>query len=595
MVHDPNSISCGFGLFMRVITRLVSSFRQTWQHLSERLGDAENLSTLLWAIPIGIVGALVTLGFRHAIDLIHLAAFGKTADVVELAQSSEWYMRLIVPTLGGIVAGFLLLLSRRYTKATAHSDYMEAITLGDGRIPVRQTLARSSSSLCSIATGSSIGQEGPMVQLAALCASLVGRFRTISPEQMRTLVACGAAAGITSVYNAPIAGAFFVAEIVLGSIVAERMPPLIMASVIANLTMRSLPGYHSIYSVPLFEPLSLSQDLMFILLGILLGALAPLFLWLLERSRKRIDQIPLPLPIKLGCGGLVVGLISIFYPQTWGNGYSVINDFINHPWPWTAVAALLVFKVLATTASAGTGTVGGIFTPTLFVGAAIGVLFASLVEHLAPTLHAPTFTYVVVGMGAFLAATSRAPLMAILMVFEMTLSYDIVLPLLLCVVAGYYISGAFSPRSMYAVTAKNNELWKARNQTRNLKVKAILNEGAQTVPASATLEEVLQTFREQIVKFVYVIDENGLLVKIVALRDLNRAQAAGTLDANLLARDLPGHTLPLLHPYDNLTVALEAFLNHPGERLPVVESQSCPRLLGYISKSQVLAHLKLYL
>jgi CIC family chloride channel protein len=334
---------------------------------------------------------------------------------------------------------------------------------------------------------------------------------------------------------------------------------------------------------------------MFILLGIVLGALAPLFLWLLESSRRRIDRIALPLPLKLGCGGLIVGVISIFYPQTWGNGYSVINDFINHPWPWTAVAALLIFKLLATTASAGTGTVGGIFTPTLFVGAAIGVLFGSLIEQVTPTLHAPTFIYAVVGMGAFLAATSRAPLMAILMVFEMTLNYDIVLPLLLCVVAGYYISGAFSPRSMYAVTTKHNELWKARNHTRNLKVRAILNEGAQTVPATATLDEVLQTFREQIVKFVYVIDEQDLLVKIVALRDLNVALANGTLGEHLLAKDLPGHTLPLLYPQDKLTVALEAFLNHPGERLPVVESATCPRLLGYVSKSQVLAHLKLYL
>ncbi|TWI55012.1 CIC family chloride channel protein [Pseudomonas duriflava] len=580
---------------MRVLAQLTAYFRATRQRLQEHINHAESLHTLLWAIPIGIVGALVTVAFRYAIDLIHIAAFGKTADVVELAQGSAWYIRLLLPAVGGVVAGFLLLLSRRYAQAALRSDYMEAITLGDGRIPVRQTLARSSSSLCSIATGSSIGQEGPMVQLAALCASLVGRIRRISPEQLRTLVACGAAAGITSVYNAPIAGAFFVAEIVLGSIVAERMPPLIMASVVANLTMRALPGYHSIYTVPPFEPLSLGQDVPFILLGILLGLLAPVFLWLLDSTRHRVEGLPIPLPVKLGTGGLVVGLISIAYPQTWGNGYSVINDFINSPWPWMTVAALLVFKVLATLASAGTGTVGGIFTPTLFVGAAIGVLFSHVIEQVAPAWHAPTFIYAVVGMGAFLAATSRAPLMAILMVFEMTLSYDIVLPLLLCVVAGYFISSAFSPRSMYAVTVKNNELWKARNQTRNLQVRSILCEGGQTVAASATLDEVLETFREQIVKFVYVIDEDGHLLKVVSLRDLNQALAQGMLNEQATAQNLPGSPIPSLHPYDNLTVALEAFLNHPGERLPVVESETHPRLLGYISKSQVLAHLKLYL
>ncbi|WP_179214254.1 chloride channel protein, partial [Paraburkholderia caledonica] len=185
--------------------------------------------------------------------------------------------------------------------------YMEAVTMGDGVVPVWQSMWRSISSLFTIATGGSIGREGSMVQLAALCSSIIGRCVRFDPARLRMLVACGAAAGITSAYNAPIAGAFFVTELVLGCMAMEWFGPILVSSVVANITMRQFAGYRPPYQMPVFPTITGIEVLPFIVLGLLCGVLAPRFLLLLSASKKGFGKVPLPLPLKLGLGGLIVG------------------------------------------------------------------------------------------------------------------------------------------------------------------------------------------------------------------------------------------------------------------------------------------------
>jgi len=218
---------------------------QTLLHLSE------SQSMLVWAAVIGFLGALATIVFRECISGLQILLTGHSGSFVEIAKGLSWQMRVLLPTCGGIVAGGFLVWAKR-VPAGATSDYMEAVAIGDGRIPVRQTLLRSISSLATIASGGSIGREGSMVQLSALCASLAGRLIHFPASRLRLLVACGAAAGITSAYNAPIAGAFFVTEIVLGALVMESFGPVVVASVVANITMRELPGYKPAYEMPYF-------------------------------------------------------------------------------------------------------------------------------------------------------------------------------------------------------------------------------------------------------------------------------------------------------------------------------------------------------
>ncbi len=553
---------------------------------------AEWQTALLWAIMAGMLGALATELFRLALHAVDAALLGEGRGMVALARSLPPWARIVTPACGGLIAGLLLVLARRATVQKATSDYMEAIVLGDGRIPVAQTLARSASSLASIASGGSIGREGSMVQLSALCTSLLGRFFRFPAERLRLLVACGAAAGLTAAYNAPIAGAFFVAEIVLGSIAMESVGPIIVAAVVANIVMRALPGYQPVYEMPFFPEVSGAEVLLFALLGVLLGACAALFLRGLAASRAAFGKLPIALPWRLALGGLVVGLISVPMPEVWGNGYSVVNSVLHMAWPWKLMVAVLAAKALATLATAGSGAVGGVFTPALFFGCLIGALFGTAAQALWPGAAAEPFAYAIVGMGAFLAGATQAPLMAILMIFEMTLSYQVMLPLMAASVVAYFVARSANAGSMYEITLRRREQQNERLRLRTQHVRDLIEPAQTVVQPGADQAEMGTLFLQYPVKYLYVVDPAGLYLGVVPLKALNAETDTSGLPARptRTAADLmTTHDIQPLAADMQLGEALQRFMEHRGERLPVIESKSRPLLIGVVAKSRLLA------
>ncbi|MEJ0002946.1 MAG: ClcB-like voltage-gated chloride channel protein [Pararobbsia sp.] len=566
-----------FNFILKIRVRLQALFRFSEAH-----------SMLLWACVAGFGGALATMAFREGINFVQWLLVGDSGSLVEIAGRLPWQARLVLPAAGGVVAGLFLVLARRFTDGDAESDYMEAITIGEGRIPVRQSLMRSLSSLCTIASGGSIGREGSMVHLAALSASVIGRIRRVDPPRLRLLVACGAAAGITSAYNAPIAGAFFVTEIVLGSIAMESFGPIVVASVVANITMRSLPGYHPAYEMPAFPAIFGAESLLFVLLGILAGVLAPAFLRLLDATKQLLHKTHWPLPVRLGLGGLGVGALSIHEPQVWGNGYSVVNSILHSPWTWTALASVLLFKVAATALTAGSGAVGGVFTPTLFVGATIGALFGLGVQAFWPHGTSAPFAYAMVGMGAFLAAATSAPLMAILMIFEMTLSYQVVLPLMLACVVAYFIARSQSETSMYQVMITRNRTLQERVRLRATRMRELIRPADTVLPDTARFSEITRLFLEYPVKYIYVVDAQGCFRGVVALQDVTSALLRNQETDTIRAADLLRSKFDYLTPDMSLGQGFQHFMMHQGERLPVIESETRPMLLGVVYKSSLL-------
>ncbi|MFJ3314535.1 ClcB-like voltage-gated chloride channel protein [Herbaspirillum huttiense] len=549
---------------------------------------SENHSMLLWGALAGFVGALATIAFRECIALLQIWLTGHDGSFVDIAKGLSWPVRVLLPTCGGVIAGLFLVWAKR-TPAGNGGDYMEAVAIGDGAIPVRNTLLRSISSLASIASGGSIGREGPMVQLSALCASLVGKFSHFPSSRLRLLVACGAAAGITSAYNAPIAGAFFITEIVLGSLVMESFGPVVVASVVANITMRELPGYRAAYEMPYFPEIGGWEVLLFLVLGVLAGILAPQFLRVLELGKQGFGKLKLPLPVRLGVGGLLVGLISIEVPEVWGNGYSLVNSLLHTTWLWQAVLMVLVIKVLATAITVGSGAVGGIFTPTLFVGAAVGYLFGDTAQALLPFHMSQPFAYAMVGMGAFLAAASYAPLMAILMIFEMTLSYQVVLPLMLSCVVAYVVARSTDGRSMYEITLKRHRDNEERLRLRGTHMSDLIRPADTVLSETASLEEVSALFLKYPVKYVYIVDAHERYQGVVALQDITSWLLDKKEPAGRVARDfLRPHFLHEVTPDMSLGEALQLFLDHQGERLPVIASAEDPRLLGVVFKTSLL-------
>lgn len=421
---------------------------------------ADNLpATLCAAALMGLLGALATVVFREMLAWTQILLGGEDTPhgMVSLARGLSPWQRFLMPAIGGAIAGAVLQMAARWLPKRGAADYMEAISIGRGVIGFRQTVARSLSSIFSIGSGASIGREGPMVQLAAMLSSLTGRYLVLPPRHLRLLVACGATAGITSAYNAPIAGALFISEIVYGAIASATLVPLVVSSVVANIVTRQILHYDAVFHMPPFTFVSGWEVINYLGLGVIAGLAAPQFLRFLDTARAAFGRVPAPLWVRMALGGLIVGALSVVNPEVWGNGYSVVNSMLHTQWAWQAVAAILLLKTLATAASVGSGAVGGVFTPTLFVGAALGALYGTGLQALFPAgdLSAVS-SYAVVGMGTLLAATTYAPLMSILMIFEMTLSYEVMLPLMLACITGYVIAHRIRPDSVYAKSLASN-------------------------------------------------------------------------------------------------------------------------------------------
>ncbi|MPT37838.1 MAG: ClcB-like voltage-gated chloride channel protein [Achromobacter sp.] len=437
--------------------RIKNSGWATW--LRSRL-LVDNLAvTVCAAALMGLLGALATVVFRELLGWTQILLGGGDSPhgMVSLARGLSPWQRFLMPAVGGAIAGAILQLAAKRLPKRGAADYMEAIAVGRGVIGFRQTIARSLSSIFSIGSGASIGREGPMVQLAAMLSSLTGRYLVLPPRHLRLLVACGATAGITSAYNAPIAGALFISEIVYGAIASATLVPLVVSSVVANIVTRQILHYDAVFHMPPFDFVSGWEVINYLGLGLIAGLAAPQFLRFLDVARSAFGRLPFPLWTKMAVGGLIVGALSVVNPEVWGNGYSVVNSMLHTQWAWQAVAAILLLKTLATAASVGSGAVGGVFTPTLFVGAALGALYGTGLQALFPAgdLSAVS-SYAIVGMGALLAATTYAPLMSILMIFEMTLSYEVMLPLMLACVTGYVVAHRIRPDSVYAKSLASN-------------------------------------------------------------------------------------------------------------------------------------------
>jgi CIC family chloride channel protein len=551
-----------------------------------RLSDAHTM--LVWSVIVGIVGALATIAFREGISLMQRAFTGQDGSLVEMAKRLPIAMRIALPALGGLAAGVLLVIAQRGADKKQHTDYMEAVVIGDGVVPVRLSLWRSASSLFTISSGGSIGREGPMVQLAALCASLIGRIVHFDPPRLKLLVACGAAAGITSAYSAPIAGAFFVTELVLGSIAMESFGPVVVASVVSNILMREFAGYKPPYEMPVFPPVAGLEVLLFVALGLLCGAAAPQFLRLMDTTKAGFRRLPIPLPVRLALGGLIVGILSVWTPEVWGNGYSVVNSILHSPWTWSALVVVLVFKLIATAATVGSGAVGGIFTPTLFFGAVLGSLFGLGMNALWPHATSAPFAYAMVGMGAFLAGATQAPLMAILMIFEMTLSYQVVLPLMVSCVVAYFAARAIGKTSMYEVTLHRNREEQERMRLRATQMRELIRPPQTVVQPNATVQDMTRVFLEYPVKYLYVTDDSGCFLGVVALKDITSDLLDKRDTSAKTAADYLQPHFDVLTPDMPIGVALQHFMAFQGERLPVVESAARPTLAGVVYKTSLL-------
>jgi CIC family chloride channel protein len=549
------------------------------------LGHEDLAGIIFWAALVGFCAALSSVAFREGLRLLELLFTGQATSLERAATGMVWWRRVLLPLCGAILAGFVLRLAGRVLASPRAIDYMEAVRVGDGAISVRATLANSLSSLLTISSGGSIGREGPMVQLAAMLGSRIGRFARAPVPRLRLMVACGGAAGIAAAYNAPISGALFVSEIILGGTAMESFGPLVVASVVSSATVHRFLGYSPVYDVPKVQFASNWELIFYVVLGVLLGHLAPPFLASLDFAKSRFVSLKLPLEWQLGLGGLIVGIISVAVPEVWGNGFGAVGNILNaHLVGWWLLAVLLA-KLLATAATVGSGAVGGVFTPTLFLGCAIGALFGGVLHALLPGVTSVPAAYALVGMGGFLAATTHAPLTSILMLFEMTLDYDMVLPLMLACVTAHYTAKVYRRgESIYHAALKG----RATSDGWQLNTVAALIKPAEAVfSPHIPLKEMFEKLPRRPLERAYVTD-GGELVGWLDLRELLAQLRANTVDGAATVATVTRPADLALTEEMSLGAALDVFLRARANVLPVIGGQWRNNLLGEISRQDVL-------
>jgi CIC family chloride channel protein len=586
-------------MLRRALRAVLDWLHRNWRRalrVREKFRFREESIHLLLAGLVGVVGGLVNLCFSHLIRLAQALAVARTDDLVTVAAELPAWLCVLVPAAGGLVAGGVLFLGLRLAGPRGTPNLLEAVVAGDGRLPLRAAVVKSLSSVVSIATGASIGREGSITQLTATLASRAGQAVGWHPYRLRLLVACGAAAGIAAAYNAPIAGAVFAAQIVLGNFSMGLFAPLVFASVVATMVSRSFFGMEPVYHVPAFEFTRLGQLPWFIALGALAGGLGAAFLRLLGASEAGFRKLNLPLYARLALAGGAVGALAIWYPQVWGNGNSVASGILRVEPGVALLAGLLLAKLLATVVTVGAGTVGGVFTPTLFLGVALGSLLGLGLGELGLATSLPNGVFALVGMGALLAATTHSPLLAMILVFELSLDYSLMPALMLACVVSSLVSRRLHPGSIYTEPLRQRGLLGAGDEdavgaATHQTVGELMRAPVPPIAQHATLREMADRFIVSPNNFLPVVDTEQRLLGVVALQDLKEFLHTGDELRGVIAYDVMRPAPPCLTPGQRLTDAFPVLLASELRNVPVVNSHAENRLIGSVPRAEALGIL----
>jgi len=514
-----------------------------WQwtlRLREKLWMTEEAVQLAIAGAVGIIGGAVNVIFYLAIEKAQGLVSGHgNLNIVQIAESMPPVWRFITPVLGGLAAGAVLFWGVRLAGKPRTTNLLEVVVAGDGRLPFRNGIFRSLSSIISISSGASIGREGGITQLSATVASKWGQVMGWQPYRLRLLVACGAAAGMAAAYNAPITGAIFAAHIVLGNFSMNFFAPLLFSSVVATVFSRSICGIKQWSEMPVVEFTNMAHLPWFLLLGVFAGVLAAVFLKALRYSEQIFKRLP-SLPVRMAIGGMFVGTIALWYPEVWGNGYTVTIRIIKDPGPADVLLAIILAKLVATVITVGCGTVGGVITPTLFLGAGSGALLWVMLDKfgIAPE---PLAVFALVGMASVFSATTRSPLLAIVMVLELSFNYTLMPALMLACAVSTLVSHRLHRKSIYteplklrALEAADTQLGSAVDQ----KIGDIMRSPVPPVRDNTTLPQIAERFLGSQYNFIPVVDAQGRLVGLVALHDLKCVVGGGPELNALIAADV---------------------------------------------------------
>jgi CIC family chloride channel protein len=554
----------------------------------------EHTLMILMAIIIGALGGYGAVGFRWLIIFFQGIFFGDDGGgFLGLLMDLPWYKKLIPPIVGGAIVGPLVYFFAKEAKGHGVPEVMEAVALNGGIIRKRVVLIKSLASAICLGSGGSAGREGPIVQIGSAIGSACGQIAGVSADRMRTLVGCGAAAGIAATFNAPIAGAMFALEIVLGEFGIATFSPIVVSSVMATIISRMYLGDYPAFIIPHYALVSAWEIPLYMLLGVISGVVGIAFTVFLYKTEDLFDAVKLPDYTKAAVGGLLIGVIGIFFPHIFGVGYDSSGLALLERLSFIMVFALIFLKILATSLTIGSGGSGGIFAPSLFIGSMTGGAFGYIVHSLLPNITATSGAYSLVGMGAVVAGATHGPLSGMLILFEMTGDYKIILPLMLSCIISNIMATHIKKGSIYTLKLFRRgvdiEAGREVNIMKSLLVKDVMTREVETVSENMSLEKLLSSTISSKYSSFPIVDGKGLLTGIVTFQDFKEILFEKQLGRLIVAKELSTPNVITITENENLDSALKKIGFRNIEQLPVVDESNPRKILGILSRRDIFA------
>ena len=548
------------------------------------------------ALVIGVGGGLGAILFRYMILGVTELATGRAAPSVagrvgnpHLPRLGVWYL-LLVPVIGGLIYGPLI--ARFAPEARGHGvpEVMLAVSRLGGRIRPQVPFVKSIASALCIGTGGSVGREGPIVQIGSALGSVLGQAAKVSDQRLRLLVACGAGAGISATFNAPIAGVFFALEVILRDFETQSFGVVVLSSITAAAVGRAAFGSTAFLHLPVFGVPSTVEYPLYALLGVLAAVWGVVFIRVLYGSEDLADRVWRgPEWLRPGVGGLLLGLLLIALPEMYGVGYPVLERAVDGRYAAGFLLVLLIGKTVATSLTMSIGGSGGVFAPSLFMGAMLGSAYGQAIHVVFPHASSSAGAYGLVGMGAVFAASARAPITAVLIIYELTGEYSTILPLMLAIVLATAISSRLSPDTIYTLKLRRRGIdaqLRMRPLLADVLVRDAMSETPDPIAGDTPLQDVVDRFATGPGTALPVIDDRRRLLGVITAADLDDAiqdLRPTPINAGNLA-----HTAPLIHPDDPLDDAIQALGRADEDGLPVVD-RSDKTIVGWIAQRDILA------
>jgi CIC family chloride channel protein len=564
--------------------------------LLDRIRSNEIVSGLILSIVVGAIAGLGAVVFRWLISAFQSLFFSNGATYLGFLGQ---YHVIIIPAVGGLIVGLLVYFAAREAKGHGVPEVMEAVAVKGGRIRPRVALVKAVASSICIGSGGSVGREGPIVQIGSSLGSSVGQWLRLSDDWVRTLVACGAAGGISATFNTPIGGVFFAMEVILGRFITPRFGYVVISSVVAEFVAYIFLGSQPSFNIVPYSLVSYWELLPYVLLGVLAALAATVFMRLLYKAEDLFDAWHFPEYLKPVIGGIGIGLIGLYSYDLFGVGYGdvfwvstmSVNQALLGEIALQSLVILLLLKIVATSLTLGSGGSGGVFAPSLFIGAMLGGALGTVAHQFFPALTASSGAYALVGMAAVFAGATRAPFTAIIMLFEMTRDYNIILPLMIAVVISTVISRSLNRETIYTLklVRRGVDLHQLDQVSplREVTIEDAMTRDFPTVLPTMSVRQLLTKLRRSGHRGFPVVNKEGEFIGVVTISDVERAMSAGG-SADLTVDDIATKSLVVAYPDEYVHDVFVRLGTREVGRIPVVDRKNPKRLLGVLQRHDVL-------